>query len=182
MAAEQFDGVFVAVLGVNGFAAAELDRLAADAHLVPDQADEMHLDPALVLIVEGAVAEIRRVERAGKLAIDAQEQVEVERRRDALAVVIGAVEHIRVLDEIDADDEQRAWAEHRGGMAQQRGSLVRLEIPDRGARKEADARPRAQRHGSSTRMTPGTPGSFAQRLGSPVTLIAPAVAPWYERW
>src|ERR1700694_5773711 len=73
MAAELLDGVFVAVLGMNGFAAAEFDRLAADPHFLPDQTDDMHLHPALLLIVEGTVAEIRRVERAGKLAIDAQQ-------------------------------------------------------------------------------------------------------------
>jgi len=32
------------------------------------------------------------------------------------------------------------------------------------------------------RTTPGTPGSAAHRRGSPVTLAAPAVAPWYERY
>ena len=31
------------------------------------------------------------------------------------------------------------------------------------------------------RTTPGTPGSAGQRRGSPVSEIAPAVAPWYER-
>ena len=36
-------------------------------------------------------------------------------------------------------------------------------------------------YGSSTRTTPGMPGSAAQRRGSPVRLMAPAVPPWYER-
>src|ERR1700693_1155805 len=58
VAAEQFHRIFVAVLGVDGFAAAELERLAADPDALARKTREMHLNPALVLIVEGAVAEI----------------------------------------------------------------------------------------------------------------------------
>src|ERR1700719_643862 len=57
VAAEQVDGVLVAVLGVDGFAATELERLAAHPNLLARQADEMHLDAALSLIVAGAMAE-----------------------------------------------------------------------------------------------------------------------------
>ena len=43
--------------------------------------------------------------------------------------------------------------------------------------------PAGQRYvyGSNMRTTPGRPGSANQRRGSPVSVIAPAVAPWYER-
>jgi len=43
--------------------------------------------------------------------------------------------------------------------------------------------PAGQRYvyGSSIRTTPGMPGSAGQRRGSPVSVIEPAVAPWYER-
>ena len=43
--------------------------------------------------------------------------------------------------------------------------------------------PAGQRYvyGSSMRTMPGMPGSANQRRGSPVSEIAPAVAPWYER-
>ena len=33
-------------------------------------------------------------------------------------------------------------------------------------------------YGSMTRTTPGMPGSVVQRRGSPVSAMAPAVAPW----
>ena len=33
-------------------------------------------------------------------------------------------------------------------------------------------------YGSSTWMTPGTPGSVLHRRGSPVSAIAPCVPPW----
>ncbi len=43
--------------------------------------------------------------------------------------------------------------------------------------------PAGQRYvyGSNMRTTPGMPGSAGQRRGSPVSVTAPAVAPWYER-
>ena len=37
-------------------------------------------------------------------------------------------------------------------------------------------------YGSNIRTTPGMPGSTAQRRGSPVSVTAPFVAPWYERY
>ena len=36
-------------------------------------------------------------------------------------------------------------------------------------------------YGSRTCTTPDIAGSFAQRRGSPVSVITPVVAPWYER-
>ena len=36
-------------------------------------------------------------------------------------------------------------------------------------------------YGSRTCTTPAMPGSAAQRRGSPVSAIAPPLAPWYER-
>ena len=46
----------------------------------------------------------------------------------------------------------------------------------------AESQPRAMPwYGSSTWTTPGMPGSAAQRRGSPVSVMLPAVAPWYER-
>ena len=44
--------------------------------------------------------------------------------------------------------------------------------------------PAGQRYvyGSSIRTTPGIPGSTAQRRGSPVSVTAPFVAPWYDRY
>ena len=43
--------------------------------------------------------------------------------------------------------------------------------------------PAGQRYvyGSNMRTTPGIPGSFGHRRGSPVSEIPPSDAPWYER-
>src|SRR5918992_2004123 len=44
--------------------------------------------------------------------------------------------------------------------------------------------PAGQRYvyGSNILTTPGMPGSAGHRRGSPVSVIAPAVAPWYDRY
>src|SRR2546428_3011976 len=89
VAAERLDGVFVAVLGVNALAAAEIERLAAGANPLPRQADEMHLDAALFGIVAGAMAESGGVELAPQLPIDAREQGEGARRPNPGLPVVG---------------------------------------------------------------------------------------------
>src|SRR5215470_15475964 len=129
---------------MNGLAAAEVKRLAAGANLLPRQTDEMHLDAALFGVVAGAMAEGSGVELAAKLVIDAREQVEVEGRRNAGAVVIGRGEDVRVLDQIDADHQPRARPEYSGRLVQQRVGLVWFEVSDSRAWEEADARPIAE--------------------------------------
>src|SRR5882757_9974609 len=96
----------------------------------------MHLDAAVFAVVAGAMAEGGGVEFAAKLVIDAHEQVEVEGRRNFGLVVVGGGEYVGVFDEIDADHEQRAGPEYRGGLAQQRVGLVRFEVADGGAGKK----------------------------------------------
>ncbi len=65
----------------------------------------MHLDAPVTRIVDGLVSEGSEIERAGKLAVDAGEQVEVERGRDAGCIVVGKHQGAGVLLEVDADDE-----------------------------------------------------------------------------
>src|SRR5579884_43489 len=49
--------VLVAVLGVDGLARAEVDRLAGHPHLLSLQTGEVHLDAVALAIVEGMVFE-----------------------------------------------------------------------------------------------------------------------------
>src|SRR5690606_35632148 len=72
------DGVLVRVLGVDPFALGEAERHARDLRRLLAQADEVGLDPALVLVPEGEVAKAGRVERAAELAVDPVEEVQVE--------------------------------------------------------------------------------------------------------
>jgi hypothetical protein len=49
--------VFVAVLGVDGFAGAEFDGLAGHFHLLPLRARQVHLDAMPLAVVEGMMLE-----------------------------------------------------------------------------------------------------------------------------
>src|SRR5262245_52643960 len=102
---ELTDRVFVGVLGVDALAGAEVEGAAQDAHHLPAQAPEVHLDTALARVVDRLVLEGADVEGAGQLAVDAVEQIEVERRGDAARVVVGHVKPARVLFEVHADDQ-----------------------------------------------------------------------------
>src|SRR5262245_66140250 len=59
---ERLDRILVAVLGVDGFAGAEIDGFPAHAHLLPLQAGEVHLDPRLLAVIEGVMLERRQLE------------------------------------------------------------------------------------------------------------------------
>ena len=86
-----------------------------------------------------------KIEIGAELAIDARQQIEIEFRGHAFGIVVGGTENLGVLDQIDADDEDRARAQRVGGMAQEFRRFMRLEIADGRARKEADPRQRRDR-------------------------------------
>ena len=67
-------------------------RRPRDRDVLVLQADQVHLDAPVARIVDGLVAEGAEVESGAELAVDAREQVEVERRRDAGGVVVGGEE------------------------------------------------------------------------------------------
>ncbi len=144
-APNEFDRILVAVLGVNGFAGAEVDAFAGNAHALALEARQMHFDARALAVEEGVMLEAREVELGAELAIDAREQIEIELRGDALRVVVGLLQDLRVLHQIDADDEDRAVAEDAAGVAQERRRLVRLEVADGRAREETGARQRLDR-------------------------------------
>src|SRR6478609_5162905 len=55
--AERLDRILIAVLGMNGFAGAEVDALAAHLDTLALQARQMHLDPRALAIEECVVLE-----------------------------------------------------------------------------------------------------------------------------
>ena len=114
-------------------------------HLLPLQAGKVHFDAVALAVVEGVVLEGVELEGAAQFAIDAHQQIEIELGGDAGRVVIGGVEHLYRLDQIDADDQRRARAQDAAGIAQERRRFVRLEIADGGARKEANPHGRGLR-------------------------------------
>src|ERR1019366_1888523 len=66
----------------------------------PVRGSEMHLDARLALVVPGLMRELRNVELAVELPINAREQVEIERCGDADGVVVGADEALARFDQI----------------------------------------------------------------------------------
>src|SRR6185369_15831921 len=81
--AEAADRILVRILGVDRLARLELEAVAPDAHALARERHEVHLDAAGRGIVEGVVLEALRVEVGAQLAVDAREEVQVERRGDA---------------------------------------------------------------------------------------------------
>ena len=99
------------------------------------------------------VAEGGGVEVRGEFAVDPRQQVQVERGRHALGVVVRRGQHLGRLGEVDAHQEQGALAQERAGVAQERLRLPRGEVADRGAREEAHARLAVQ--GGGQAVEPG---------------------------
>src|SRR5471030_365437 len=109
---EILDAVFAGNLREDGFVLAETHALAADIHELRGEAFEVHLDPALVLVVKGLVAKAPQLEISAQLAVDACEQIEVERGGHARRVVVGGVKHLLVFFQVDADEQGAAGADH----------------------------------------------------------------------
>ncbi|MNT48501.1 hypothetical protein D3C72_1852830 [compost metagenome] len=93
------------------------------------------------------------VEVGRQLRVRAPQQVEVERRRHALRVVVGRMQPVGVFHEVDAD-QQAAAAQHARRELQERQRLVGLEVADgrTGEEAHAPARPghgrgQHERHG-----------------------------------
>ena len=79
--------------------------------------------------------EFGHIEIRAQFAIDPDEQIETELGRHAEAVVVGRFEDGRVLLQVDADQEAAAGAAEVDDASEQRGGLVREEVPKRRAGK-----------------------------------------------
>ena len=118
------------ILGVNALALGKGEGTALHAHGLLGKAHEIHLDAALPLVVDGVMGEAGQVEIAVKLAIDADEQIEIEGGRDAAPVVIGGDENRDGLFEIDADEKGAAFTEQPRGIGKKGFRLGVTEIAD----------------------------------------------------
>src|SRR2546429_9624100 len=87
---------------MDGLPGAKLEAFAENPHFLAPQAGEMHLDPAQLAMVEGVMLERAHVEIGAELAVDADEGVAIELSRDPLGIVVGGVEHLRGLGEVEA--------------------------------------------------------------------------------
>src|SRR4029079_10880040 len=120
---------------MDGLAGAEFNGGAAHSDLLPPGAGEVHFDAPALGVVESVMLERTKIEVGAEFAVDAAEQIEIEFRSHTGGVVVGAIEDVGRLDEIDPDQESSTGAEQARGAAQKCRRLVRLEITDRGAGK-----------------------------------------------
>ena len=68
------------------------------------------------------------------------QHVAVELRGDALGVVVGGLQHVRVLDEIGAHQQVVAGSQQAGDLAQKTAAAAGREIADRAAEEDHQAR------------------------------------------
>ncbi len=107
LALDPFGGEFRADLGqeILPFVEVHDEAGAGQRHLGGLLGAQPHLDPLLVLVPQGDVAEPVRIEVAPELLVEHAEHVAVEVGGDAGSVVIGGDEPLSVLDQIGADEQ-----------------------------------------------------------------------------
>src|SRR5262245_1809450 len=95
---ESLEVVLVGIFGVYRFARFKLDLQrglrfgAADIDYLLSEADQMDFYAALSFVEKGAVFELSEVEVGVQIAVDAQQQIPAEGRRQVERVVIGSFE------------------------------------------------------------------------------------------
>src|SRR4051794_37389403 len=103
-------GILVATFGPDGFAGAESYGKSRpfDADVLVSCRTQMHFDAARFCIETRFVRELRQNKISTKLAVDASQQIEVERGSHAQTVVI-RIEHLRGgLHQVSAEQKRIA--------------------------------------------------------------------------
>ncbi|MEX2210367.1 MAG: hypothetical protein WD689_01190 [Gaiellaceae bacterium] len=111
----------------------------ADPHGLGAGRAKVHLDALVVGVPPRDVLEGSEVELGAELAVEHLEDVQIELRGDALVIVVGALQHRGVLNEVRAEQQRVAGCERVVKRPQERGALARA---DRGA-EEGDEPPAA---------------------------------------
>src|SRR5690242_13704802 len=119
----------------------EMEALPGDPSCLIGEAAGVDFDSAFGIAVECQVLEPVDIEVAVELAVDAFEEVEVERGSHPGSVVVRSLEDVDVLLQIDADQHLAPRPEDAGVVGEKSNSGVRLEITDRRAREKSDAFP-----------------------------------------
>ena len=79
----------------------EIEASAADGDGLRFEADQMHLDSALGCVPSHVVGKAVQPETTLELAIDAREQIQVERSGHLSAIVVGGKQSSNMLGEVD---------------------------------------------------------------------------------
>jgi len=130
----------VGTLGVQRLALGQGEGLAVEAHRLSRHAHQVHFHALQGRGIAGVVVEAFGVKVGVEFVVGAHQQVAVERRGHAGVVVVGRVQHRRVLNEIDAD-QQAAAGQRPSGHGPKGPGLVGVEVAERGAEIQADPLP-----------------------------------------
>ena len=131
-------GVFVRTFRPDGFAGFDADAQigAGNVDSLAAQRAKMHFDAALFRVPAGFVSEFLEVEIGAEFAIDASEDVHVERGGDAGGVVVREQLCGDIFFEIGADEKRIARREDRADMPEKIVGGGSIEITDGAAEKK----------------------------------------------
>src|SRR5213596_2203873 len=104
-----------------------MDLDVADSHDLFDETDQVHLDAGENRIVESVVPKLVQCEVRSELTIEAHQDVQVEGRGDTQRVVVGAVQHQRVLLQIHTDQQSAVVAAHFGDLGEEEPRILQNE-------------------------------------------------------
>src|SRR5205085_2347303 len=133
------NGVFVGIFGQNFFASTEFKYIAANFHGLIDFTDQIKFDASFGWVVGRVMLPVREIEITAEFAIDPREQVFVELRGHAGAVVVSRLENMSIFLEIDSDEQAAVLAGEVGQSRQKLAGTIRLEISNGRSRKINDA-------------------------------------------
>src|SRR2546421_8183010 len=111
---EATKSVFVGIFGQNFFAGTEFKHVATNFHGLINFADQIKFDSSFGRIVGRIMLPVREIEIAAEFAVDAREQVFVELRGHAGAVVVSGLDNMSIFLEIDADQQTAVLAGELG--------------------------------------------------------------------
>src|SRR5262245_17463018 len=134
--------VFVAVFGVNGLACFQPDFQVQgpQADGLGLRADKVHFDAAARRVEHSPMPERGDVEIGPQLAVDAHEEVEIERRRHALGIVVGRHQNRRIFAQVETQKHAVLRTQRVACAAKELSDFSFIEITDRRAQKDREAR------------------------------------------
>src|SRR5271163_3530466 len=136
--AEFFHGIFIRVFGVDKVVLGEAETSPRNPGRLLGEAADVDFDPAFSTAVECQVLELIDVEVAVELAIDAFEEVKVERGGHPGSVVVGGLEDVRLFLQIDADQHFASRPEDMRVVGEKRDGGIGLKIAYRRAGEKSD--------------------------------------------
>mgnify|MGYP001828843507 CR=1 FL=1 len=115
---------------MDGITGIELEGLAANADCLPAFADEMHLDPAPVTVIEGMVRKGFDIEITRQFAIDTSQEIQIEGSGHTVGIVVGSIQNVHVFLQVDPDQQAATRAGYIGKTGQKL-SLIHISEPTR---------------------------------------------------